>query len=353
MSNNLYVRTLKKVDYTVFAVDGGQKKYYDPIFDRSLPYSSGQQVKRCIIEAMMHKLNQLPAPTTFVFNVNKQGALAEGEVYTECDPSYIDLLVGGWMHASSGGKERTLKRRSPLSISAMRPLHPSLAGIVKENATFDRSNSPNTKVEVKDAQGKPLSPEEIKELLKGKDRSLYRKWIPDQTRATGLFVQDLAIDMDRLFLVTLNPFEPEISDETAEKLRQNGWQEKTSRYYGQVLVVPEEMKQQIVDALADAIVNWQITSNQSRTFDPMTTLAIAISENAHYIANAIRCKPNEENPDKMIPVIDEQTPEVELYIMPVAEEFTDVNKTNHRALEEAKQQIKNRLLQYKPQHLVE
>lgn len=353
MSNNLYIRTLKKVDYTVFAVSDGQKRYFDPVFGRSLPYSSGQQVKRCIIEAMTHKMNQLPAPTTFVFKVSNRGNLGEGEVYTSCDPSYPDLLIGGWMHASAGGESRTLKRRSPLSISAMRPLHPLLAGIEKENATFDRSNHPNTQVIVKDDKGKELSEEEIRELLEGQDRSLYRKWIPDQRRATGLFVQDIAIDLDRLFMVTLNPFEPEITDETAGKLREQGWQEKNSRYYGKVLVAPQEMKEQIAEALADAIVNWHITSNQSRTFDLMATLAIAVSENAHYVANAIRCKPKEENPDKMMPVIDEQTPDTKLYIMPVAEEFTAVTKVAHDALDQAKKEIKERLLSYEPQHFTE
>ena len=31
-------------------------------------------------------------------------------------------------------------------------------------------------------------------MLAGKDRSLSRKWIPDNRRAGGLFVQDIAID---------------------------------------------------------------------------------------------------------------------------------------------------------------
>lgn len=41
--------------------------------------------------------------------------------------------------------------------------------------------------------------------------NLYRKWIPDNTRATGLFVYDVAIDLRRLFCVPTNQLEPEIT----------------------------------------------------------------------------------------------------------------------------------------------
>ena len=39
----------------------------------------------------------------------------------------------------------TVKRRSPLSISAMRPLHPLLGGLEreKENISFDRTSHPD------------------------------------------------------------------------------------------------------------------------------------------------------------------------------------------------------------------
>ena len=47
-----------------------------------------------------------------------------------------------------------------------------------------------------------LTSEEIEALLEGKDRSLSRKWIPDNRRAGGLFVMDIAIDLRRLFCVT-------------------------------------------------------------------------------------------------------------------------------------------------------
>lgn len=96
--------------------------------------------------------------------MNNKGALGEGEVLSLCDPQYYDQLLGGWMKAAKGGKERTLKRRSPFSISAMRLLHPLLGGRFSENATFDRSDRPEIhKVVVRDASGKPMSEEAIED----------------------------------------------------------------------------------------------------------------------------------------------------------------------------------------------
>ncbi len=117
--STIYVRTLKRADHTVFCVADGQKTYYDPQFNRSIPYSSGQQIKRSLLEALSKSLKEVPSPTTFLFDVDKQGVMKEGEVYATCNPLYSDQLFGGWMKAAKGGKDRTLKRRSPLSISAM------------------------------------------------------------------------------------------------------------------------------------------------------------------------------------------------------------------------------------------
>ena len=65
-----------------------------------------------------------------------------------------------------------------------------------------------------------MSEKDIKKLLDGTDRSLYRKWIPYNKRATGLFVYDVAIDLRTLFCISMNPFEPEVKDEVAVELRE-------------------------------------------------------------------------------------------------------------------------------------
>jgi len=311
--NTIYIRTLKRAEHTVFGVEDGQKRYFDPQFHKYVPYSSGQQVKRSIIDKLTSVINEMPAPTTFVFDLNKKGELGEGEVFANCNPLFADQLFGGWMKAAKGGRERTIKRRSPLSISAMRGLHPLIAGIDKENASFDRSDRPNNEVIVRDAKGEPLSEDEIIKLLEGKDRSLSRKWIPDQRRATGLFVQDIAIDLRRLFCVSLNSFEPEITPETEAQLREKGWVE-SENVFGKCLVAPIEMQEKLIPALANSIINWAITSNQSRTFSLMETLAIAISDNANKIAGSIRAKLSDEEENKAIPIIEEEMQGVNTFV---------------------------------------
>lgn len=326
-------------------VTKGQKYYYDSQFNRWIPFSSGQQVKRSIIDSISEHLNVIPSPTTFLFDVTKQKELKEGEVYATCDPSYPDQLFGGWMKAAKGGKERTLKRRSPLSISAMRGLHPLLAGLDNDNASFDRSDRPNNIVIVRDEQGNELSEGEIVQFLEGKDRSLSRKWIPNQSRASGLFVSDIAIDLRRLFCVSLNTFEPEMSDETIEKLKNEGWVE-SQNVFGPCLVAPENLRKEWAKALSKAIINWRITSNQSRTFSLMDTLAISISDNANLIAGSIRAKLSEEDSGKAQPIIEEKMDGVETFVALQASGYIPTTSESANAIENAEKEIYNRIMAF-------
>lgn len=343
--STIYIRTLKHAEHTVFGVENGQKTYYDPQFNKSVPYSSGQQVKRSLVDKLTSVINEVPAPTTFLFDVNKKGEIKEGEVYASCDPSFPDQLFGGWMKAGKGGKERTIKRRSPLSVSAMRGLHPLLAGIPKENISFDRSDRPNNKVIVRNENGEELNDEEVIALLEGKDRSLSRKWIPTNNRATGLFVQDIAIDLRRLFCVSLNSFEPEITAETEEKLRELGWVE-TENVFGKCLVAPKEERERLIPALAEAIIDWTITSNQSRTFSLMETLAVAIGENANKIASSIRAKLSEEEDDKAIPIIEEDINGIDTFISTAASGYVRTKSESIEAMEEAKAKLTEKMLAF-------
>lgn len=347
----IYIRTLKRVEHSVFNVANGQKYYYDVQFNKRIPFSSGQQVKRSILEAISNSLNIVPSPTTFLFEVDKQKKLKEGEVYGTCDPSYVDQLFGGWMKAGKGGAARTLKRRSPLSISAMRALHPLLAGLDSnggEAGTFDRSERPNNAVIVRDDKGRILTEEEISDILSEEgntDRSLGRKWLNPAERATGLFVSDIAIDLRRLFTVSLNSFEPEMSDETIEKLKSEGWIE-SKNVFGDCLVAPKELREKWATALANAIVNWKITSNQSRTFSLMDTLAISISDNANLIAGSIRAKLSEEDSGKAQPIIDESLLGVETYITLQAEGYVQTKGEKADALNKAEHALVEKMLAF-------
>ena len=187
-TKELFIRTLKKVDFTVFCVDSDQKKYFDKQFGVLQPFSSGQQGKRSIMDTILENLNLRHAPITFNYEVNKE-KLEQKEITQPCDPTYVDQMLGGWMSTPSkkGGKksekvEKTdneneevvadadknaYKRRSPFSISAMTPLHPLLASLVKESLmTFDRTDTNDDKIVVRNSDKKELDVEEVHALGK-------------------------------------------------------------------------------------------------------------------------------------------------------------------------------------------
>ena len=352
--STIYIRTLKRAEHTVFCVADGQKQYHDPQFDVWVPYSSGQQVKRSILDSVGKVLNQEMSPVTFISKVKinntkkKMEFDGEGEVYSTCNPEYFDQLFGGWMKAEKGGDNKVLKRRSPLSISAMRGLHPLLAGTKLETGTFDRRERSNNVVVVKDSSGNILNDEQIDEFLSNSDSqvSLTSKYLKPSRRATGLFVQDIAIDLRRLFCVSLNNYEPEITQQpdkeneksTETKLREAGWEE-TITVFGKCLVAPKEMREKLIPALAKAIINWAITSNQSRTFSLMETLAVAISDNANKIAGSIRAKLSDEEEKKAVPIIEEELEGVETYVSLPAAGYIITKTETADALDKAEQKL--------------
>lgn len=345
MANYLYIRGLKQVDHTVFGITDGQKKYRSPFTGRWQPYSSGQQVKRSLLDAMIDGIpDARRAPITFNYEIKKvKGELqaSQKEPWNPCDPSYADQLIGGWMRAEKG--KGTIKRRSPLSISALRPLHPSLANLEEnESGTFDRSDHPEQHiVKVRDEKGKELSPEEIEAFLSGQDRSLpMRNWLDLGPRANGLFVYDLAIDLDRLFTVSTNQYDPALTSEKIEELVTEGWT-KTETH----LIAPKELQESILPALANAILNWRITSNQSRTFSPQGTLAIAVSHNANSIVNAIRADLKDDKPNAADPIIDDSVEGVEVFVAPVARGFIQDAPASNDALKAAESAILEHLRQ--------
>ncbi len=336
MNPYIYLRALKHAEHTVFCVQDGQKTYYDQQFNRVVAYSSGQQVKRSILDALTSNLNVQMAPITFNYNVTVKKGLENKEPWSPCDPTYVDQLLGGWMRAGDG---ITVKRRSPLSISAMRPIHPLLAGTDKENLTFDRSDKPDRHPVNVRMGDKLLTDEEIDEFLTTNNRTLPRRnWIPDNVRTGGLFVYDVAIDLRTLFCVSTNLHEPELSKEKIEDLKSKDWVE-SENIFGKCLVLPKAEREKVIPALANALLNWRITSNQARTFSLMETLAIAISDNANKLAGAIRAKLIEEGEKpKAKPIIDE-TAGADIFVtLPCSNYIVTVNESAD-ALDQAEQKL--------------
>jgi len=336
MKPYIYLRALRQVDYSVFAVSEGQKKYYDPTAGQSVAFSAGQQVKRSIIDSILTDLNEQIAPVIFNYEIKDKKKVSEKEALSMADPSYTDQLLGGWMSAAQ--KSIPVKRRSPLSISAMRPLHPSLSSIHSENMTFDRSSHHGVhKIVVKDAKGNEIESEDLQQFLTTNQRTLpARKFLQDQKRTGGLFVYDIAIDLRTLFAVSINETEPELTQEVVEKLKSDGW--VTSRNsFGECLVCPKERRESIIKALAKGLINWKITSNQARTYDSMKFLAVAVSQNANKITPAIRGRLIDEK--KAIPVIQEGIKETQTFVTLDADGvFQDLN-FDIDAIEKAEQHL--------------
>lgn len=278
----------------------------------------------------------------------KKDGLENKETWAPCDPRYIDQLIGGWMRA---GKDMVaLKRRSPLSVSAMRPIHPLLGGLErdKENITFDRSDRPewhpvNVRIEGSD---RLMTKEEIEAYLQNNNRTLTKRiWIPDNTRATGLFVADMAIDLRALFCVTTNQHEPELSPEMITALEAEGWV-KSKNVFGECLVMPKAEREKIIPVLANALINWRITSNQARTFSLMETLALAVSDNANHIAGAIRTKLIEEGDKPKAKLIIDETAGAEVFVtLPCASYVVTVNE-RATALEEAEKKLTDMMMAF-------
>lgn len=323
----LYLRALRNVDFTVFAVADGQKKYWDALYQKNVPFASGQQVKRSLLEAMMAEMGQGMAPVEFRFKIDKtdKKKAKEDIALQTLDPSYPDQLIGGWMRASGEGKDKeddnVIKRRSPLSISALRPLHPLLAGMVKDAAmTFDRRGQASTKVKLMDAEGNVMTEEDVTAFLSTSDKPLRPfKFLGDADRASGLFVYDIAIDLRRLFTVSLDPADPELKRGLADELRTKGWTEGRNAF-GRCLVCPSERRKEIIPALAHALINWDITSNQARTYHPREVLAVAVSQNANQIVNAIRADMDdsgESTKARAIPRVDKEGG-AKVFVAPVA-----------------------------------
>lgn len=344
----LYLRALRQVDHTVFCVSDGQKFYRDPLTGRPQPYSSGQQVKRSMLDMMVGEMGVKRAPVTFNWVLNAAQGLEQKEPHSPCDPAEPDQLIGGYMRAQTG--ELTIKRRSPLCISAMHPLHPTLANLGKESLTFDRSNAPEQhKIVVRDSAGNVVPNEDVLEFLKAKNRALpMRIWIPEDKvggRASGLFVYDIAIDLRNLFAVSTNVYEPEIDEAKRVKLIAGGWRESEDKdpLSGKALrlICPDEQKAKIIPALAKSLIEWRITSNQSRTYSPMNTLAVAIGDNANRIGAAIRADLSEEETESLraVPVIDSSISGVELFTALTARGYIRGVTGSADALEQAEQYL--------------
>ena len=353
--NNIYIKLLKKANHTVFGVgENGQKLYYDPVHRKKVPYSSGQQVKRCIIDSLVDNLEVDRAEA--IMNFSFEGKKIEQKEITElCDPSYPDQLIAGWMLAASKKEKRNdddgeiLKRRSPLSISAMTPLHPNLASYYSETVTHDRSQEYNDEMVLRKGDKEEWRNDEIENFLQEKNKSISKnKWIGYETRANGLFTVDMAIELEKLFTVPIKLFDKEVSKKTEDKLRNDGWESVMIKNIEHLQLPPEKIYE-YSDAIAQSLINWLIKSNQSRTYSPMPVISIAISDASFKPSYAIKAdKVRVDGNISARLTIDENVRGVNLYTTPIANEyfFGGEITTNPNAIEDAKEYIEKEIINY-------
>lgn len=96
----------------------------------------------------------------------------------------------------------------------------------------------------------------------------------------------------------------------------------------------------IESAIAKALIDWRIGSNQVRTFSLMETLAVAVSQNANTIASSIRAKlvdDDSERPKAKL-VIDEEAG-ADVFITPSCAAYTITSSESNKALEKAESKL--------------
>ncbi|MCH5598031.1 hypothetical protein [Niabella ginsengisoli] len=98
--------------------------------------------------------------------------------------------------------------------------------------------------------------------------------------------------------------------------------------------------------MAKAIINWRITSNQSRTFSLMETLAVAISDNANQIAYAVRGELRDDTDrPRAVPKIDESI-KGNVFITPLASGYVAGAIGSADALDQAEKTLIDKMLAF-------
>ena len=339
MKEQFYIRGLRHVKHTVFCVgSNGQKQYWDPVSESYVAYSSGQQVKRSILDAQTDALDEFRAPFLFKTEEQSDGSIKAKEVYSDCDPRYLDLLIGGWARLDES--ESVVRRRSPLSVSAMTPVHPELVASYNETLVLDRREDPDDRHEVRltDANGNEVEniPSFLEENNIGKGATRLQFTDVNRNKRTGgLYEYVVAVDLERLFAVPTREFDPELPPELREDIEAE-WPTAESRKGEEFFVLPKEEREKLIPVLARALVNWQVTSNQSSTFSMQTNFATVIADDASILANAVYVERGQDNP-----LVVEDIEGV--YLSNQARSFVEAGEFSVDAEQQATREIEERL----------
>ncbi len=194
---------------------------------------------------------------------------------------------------------------------------------------------------MRDPKGNEIPKETLDKFLQDNNQTLRAlNFLAPQKRAYGLFVYDVAVDMRRLFSVSMADQDPELDPATIEKLKAKGWIE-----HDYTLIAPRDVRERIIPALAYALLHWSITSNQARTFSAMPPLAVALADRADKIAISIRADldPEAGLSRPSAKVILEPVGENALFVTPVARGVLRGVEADADAMDKAQAEIERRL----------
>jgi len=112
------------------------------------------------------------------------------------------------------------------------------------------------------------------------------------------------------------------------------------------LLAPKELRDKVIPSLANALINWRITSNQSRTFSLMETLVLVVSGNANKLPAAIRAKLIGGSEKPKAKLIVENIDGADVFVtLPAAGYFiTEIESVD--ALDEAEKGLKEMMVNY-------
>lgn len=322
-NNKLYIRVVKRVTNAVFNVDSeGQKLMFDPIIRKSVPFGSGQMVKRQIMSTALGYMGLDFSKMTYrqkVENYGKKGKkkeLKEVNSYKEGDPiNQPDDQLAGHMRKQ---ENISFAHSAPVNNGDLYPIHPELVNFNNELVTSKRENSD---IIIEDDKGNPITFEEAQKELKENSEDEDRvfsasQYVGDQKRASGIFALDIEIECDRIFYLEEKPEVLGVSqkglDDKIKEAEEKGWKRMTLNNGKRVLYAPEERRKFICDALVYGILNWETDANKSTTFDPMPTLAVCYTYNSQLLKEtlATRIDKNDER-ERRIFVVDEEGSDAE------------------------------------------
>jgi hypothetical protein len=279
MKSKLYIRCLRKANKLKFSVgENGTKTYWDKEFNTNLGYASGQQAKRCIKESMLENLELEHSIIEFLWN--KEGK--EGIVKTSADPNDIDQLIFGYMRT-----DINVGKTTAISCGGILPLHPYLASTFKDSGTMDYTESTKSKIMISDIdKNGPVEFETVLDKIAESKLNTFKtsKFLNPEVLINGIYKYDVQIDLGKLFSVDLVRYKKEIDLSIVDSLLEKGWLYNTNKTR---LLLPKQKRDEIADAIAKAIVDFELRSNIGRYYESFTTFAVIVSDSPRKLDETI------------------------------------------------------------------